>query len=188
MTFPLLIGGLVLSPSFKEQESCVLQEIGGLNCSDFGVMGMAASGDTANFVSTGRVSLSAHPDTTDSSHLLLPPQAYPYMMEKQAKTGRADEIPKVGWKKSPALHLRLRKTFPITRLLSSFTISGSKWSTNPSLIISLLLVLNLQSCIFHSHQFGETMERHFLNPDVTGVLGDRNATFCYTHLSRSLVL
>lgn len=102
MTFPLLIGGLVFSPSFKAQESYVLQEIGrGPNCSDFGAMGMAASGDTANFVSTGRVSLSAHPDTTDSSHLLLPPQADPYIMEEQAKTGRADEIPKVGWKKSP---------------------------------------------------------------------------------------
>lgn len=108
MTFPLLIGGLALSPSFKEHESYVAQEIEELYCSDFGAVGMAAFGGTANFVSTGRVPLSAHPDTTVvcSDHFLLPPQAEPCFTKEQAETGRADEIPKAGWKKkSPTLHL-----------------------------------------------------------------------------------
>lgn len=46
MIFPLLIGGLVLSPSYKEQESYVVQEIReieGLNCSDFEAMGTRAA-------------------------------------------------------------------------------------------------------------------------------------------------
>lgn len=118
MTFPLLIGGLALSPSFKEHESYVAQEIEELYCSDFGAVGMAAFGGTANFVSTGRVPLSAHPDTTVvcSDHFLLPPQAEPCFTKEQAETGRADEIPKAGWKKEsyPAFTYVSIKLFPLS--------------------------------------------------------------------------
>lgn len=43
---------MVLSPSFKEQESYVVQEIGktqGLNGSDFGAIGVAHTVDSSHF-------------------------------------------------------------------------------------------------------------------------------------------
>ena len=116
MTFLLLIGGLVLSPSFKEQESYVSQEIEELCCSGFGAVGMAAFWGTANFLSTGKASLSAHPDTTDSDHLLLPTQADPCFTKEQAEAARADEIPKAGWKKKrvlPCIYVSV-KLFPLS--------------------------------------------------------------------------
>lgn len=45
-------------------------------------------------VSTGRAFLSAHPDRTGSDHLLPSPQADLCFTKEQARTGRADEIPK----------------------------------------------------------------------------------------------
>lgn len=87
----------------------------------------AAFWGTANFLSKGKAFLSAHSDTTDSDHLLLPTQADPCFTKEQAEAARADEIPKAGWKKkSPTLHLRLHKTFPIIGLPGAFTFSRSK--------------------------------------------------------------
>lgn len=178
MTFLLLIGGLVLSPSFKEQESYVSQEMEELCCSGFGAVGMGSIlGHCKLFVQRKGFPVCSF----RHNRLWPPPSSYtgwPMLYKKAGWgcKGRWDSKSRLE-KKSPTLHLRLHKTFPIIGLPGAFTFSRSKWNTSLSLIFSLLFVLNLNSCNFHSHQFGETMEIHFLNPDVTGVWGDRKAMF-----------
>jgi hypothetical protein len=75
----------------------------------------AAFWGTANFLSKGKAFLSAHSDTTDSDHLLLPTQADPCFTKKQAEAARADEIPKAGWKKRvlPCIYVSI-KLFPLS--------------------------------------------------------------------------
>lgn len=130
----------MLSPSFKERESAVAQEREELYCSDFGAAVWQHLGaQHTPRPQHGSASRLAHPDTTDSVTSFFPPQADPRFTKEQAEAGRADEIPKAGWGESPTLHLSLCKTFPITRLLSSFTFSGPNKAPVSHLFTSLCL-------------------------------------------------
>lgn len=132
MIFPLLIGGLVLSPSFKEQESYVVQEMRKmeeLDCSDFGATGTASlwglgkclcprEGLSCLLIQTGQA--------LTTSFLLY--RLICALQKSKLGLGGQMRFQRQGWeKRSPTLYLSLGETFPVSQAPRLFfTFSRSK--------------------------------------------------------------